>query len=58
VVGRLIGNGHRFLANEKDEATLMQLASETREQIGRKGWVCGEKGGMRNLFSFDVDGKL
>ncbi|KAH6662782.1 hypothetical protein B0J14DRAFT_610177 [Halenospora varia] len=58
IVGRLLGNGHRFLANEKDEATLVQLASGTKEQIGRKGWVSRESGGRRNLFSFGQTGKL
>jgi hypothetical protein len=55
VVGRL-QSGHRFLANEGDEGTLMQLAS-AKEQIGRKGFVrVGEDG--RNMFVFEEVGKL
>jgi hypothetical protein len=51
VVGRLNGSGHRFLANEGDEGTLMQLASGLKEQVGRKGLVrTGDDG--RNLFVF------
>jgi hypothetical protein len=50
-------NGHRFIANEADANTLQQLSSTIKEQIGRNGWVkTGDDG--RNLFSFDVGGKL
>ncbi|TVY35547.1 hypothetical protein LSUB1_G005578 [Lachnellula subtilissima] len=57
VVGRLKSSGHRFIANDADLATLQQLASTTKEPIGRSGWVeTGEDG--RNLFSFDGGGKL
>lgn len=53
VVGRLKDNGHRFIANHGDESTLQQLASFSREPIGRSGMVKQdpEKKG-RNLFSF------
>ena len=57
VVGRLRGNGDRFIANHADENTLAQLASKTREPIGRRGWVSlGEDG--RNRFGFERTGKL
>lgn len=56
VVGRL-KNGHRFLANHKDEKTLSELSSKVREPIGRKGYVTiGDDG--RSLFSFQDSGKL
>jgi hypothetical protein len=48
VVGRL-KNGHRVLANEGDEATLVQLASGIKEQVGRKGYLRNGEDG-RNLF--------
>jgi Thiolase-like protein type 1 additional C-terminal domain len=57
IVGRLKGNGHRFLANAGDENTLVQLASGLKEQVGRSGSVrIGDDG--RNLFLFDEIGKL
>jgi hypothetical protein len=39
VVGRMLNNGHRVLANEADAGTLKELASMTEEQIGKRGWV-------------------
>ncbi|KAF2705373.1 hypothetical protein K504DRAFT_388115 [Pleomassaria siparia CBS 279.74] len=59
VVGRLRGNGKRFLANHGDEATLRQLASSTVEAIGRAGSVrqdASRKG--RGLFVFSHAAKL
>jgi hypothetical protein len=56
VVGRL-KNGHRVLANEGDEGTLVQLASGIKEQVGRKGFVRNDKDG-RNLFMFHRVGNL
>ena len=57
VVGRLSVNGHRFIANHADQNTLQQLASRTKEPIGRKGWVrTGDDG--RNLFYFEQTVKL
>ncbi|TVY26586.1 hypothetical protein LHYA1_G004532 [Lachnellula hyalina] len=57
VVGRLKSNDHRFIANDADIGTLQQLASTTKEPIGRSGWVeTGEDG--RNLFSFHGGEKL
>lgn len=59
VIGRLSKNGHRFLANEEDEATLLQLISDEREPIGRKGWVKNVDGkGKKNVFRFDATEKL
>ena len=56
IVGRL-KNGHRVLANEGDEATLVQIASGVKEQVGRKGFLRnGEEG--RNLFVFHQVEKL
>ncbi|GES57125.1 acetyl-CoA acetyltransferase [Aspergillus terreus] len=51
VVGRL-ENGHRFVANAADAATLKELSSTSMEQIGRTGWVQNETESGRNLFSF------
>jgi hypothetical protein len=57
VVGRMWENGKRFIANHADESTLVQLASRTREPIGRRGWVrSGEDG--KNVFGFEKSGKL
>lgn len=56
IVGRL-ENGHRFVANEEDEGTLMQLASGAKEPVGRMGFV-RNGGGGRNLFVFSESGKL
>ncbi|CAG8976842.1 hypothetical protein HYALB_00012659 [Hymenoscyphus albidus] len=59
IVGKLCKKGHRFLANEEDKATLLQLASDEREPIGRKGWVKSAGNGKgRNLFCFDAAEKL
>ncbi|KAF2840135.1 hypothetical protein M501DRAFT_952176 [Patellaria atrata CBS 101060] len=55
IVGRLKGNGHRFLANDGDEATLLQLCG-VKEMIGRIGWVRSEFNGKRNLFYFTESG--
>ncbi|KAG9230815.1 hypothetical protein BJ875DRAFT_139348 [Amylocarpus encephaloides] len=57
IIGRLTENNHRFVANEGDVKTLAQLASETREPIGRKGWVTRSEDG-RNLFRFEGSEKL
>lgn len=59
VVGRLSKNGQRFIANHGDDATLQQLASFTKEPIGRKGFVKQdpEKRG-HNLFVFTDAGRL
>ncbi len=57
IVGRLKTNGHRFLANHGDMATLQQLSSGLSEQIGKSGWVkAGDKD--RNLFFFESNGKF
>ena len=59
VVGRLKNSGHRFIANHGDEATLRDLASWTKEPIGRTGVVKQDqerKG--RNLFVFAQDARL
>ena len=53
IVGRLKGNGHRFLANHDDATTLQQLASGMKEPIVRSGWVRNEGGKGRNLFTFE-----
>ncbi|KAG0649422.1 hypothetical protein D0Z07_4488 [Hyphodiscus hymeniophilus] len=57
VVGRMWNNGHRFIANHADEKALQQLASRTKEPIGRRGWVRTADDG-RNLFSFEQSEKL
>ena len=59
VVGRLKGNGHRFLANHADISTLEQLSSNSIEPIGRSGYVKADtKKAGRNLFSFSKNSKL
>ena len=71
MIGRLVSNNHRFIANTGDEKTRMQLARRDREPIGRRGWVWRESGKgevlkegnserARNLFFFDegMDGKV
>ena len=55
IIGRLRASGHRFIANHGDEGTLTQLASQTKEQIGRTGWVRNEEGTGRNLFTFSSE---
>lgn len=57
VVGRLVGNGKRFLANHGNAKTLNELSSSTNEPIGRPGNVKSGKDG-RNLFSFEPGEKL
>lgn len=57
VIGRLKASGERFVANEADQNSLVQLASSEKEQVGRRGWVSSGSDG-RNVFSFDVGEKL
>ncbi|KAH8815474.1 hypothetical protein F5884DRAFT_180194 [Xylogone sp. PMI_703] len=53
IIGRLVSNGRRFIANHGNVDTLNQLSSRTQEQIGRRGWVGGDpKSEGRNLFIF------
>lgn len=60
IIGRLKSTGARFLANHGDEETLRQLASVTKEPIGRSGWVSIDREGPvgHNFFSFGEGGKL
>ena len=62
VVGRLIENNHRFLANHGDESTLHRLSSMHEEPIGKIGIVMpdetGPKGQRRNLFYLDSNPRL
>ncbi|KAI5358138.1 Putative thiolase-like protein type 1, additional [Septoria linicola] len=51
VIGRLLKNAHRFLANHADAETLKELSSWEIEPIGRRGWVRAEQDG-RNVFTF------
>lgn len=47
------------MANAGDAKTLEQLASRTKEPIGRVGWVSGGGNGKgRNLFVFDRGANL
>jgi hypothetical protein len=55
IIGQLVSNGHRFVANHGDSATLMALGSSTEEQIGKKGYVVSKdvgNGRRRNMFFF------
>ncbi|KAM0693083.1 hypothetical protein Q7P36_007640 [Cladosporium allicinum] len=57
IVGRLVSNGHRFIANHADEKTLLALSSMTEESVGKKGRVWSEKTeGGRNVFKL-LDGE-
>jgi hypothetical protein len=59
VVGRLKGDGKRFLANHGDEETLRQMAGGKGEIVGKSGWVWqDEKKKGRGLFAFDKPAKL
>ncbi|KAF9776362.1 hypothetical protein IL306_005481 [Fusarium sp. DS 682] len=57
VVGRLVENGHRFIANHGDEHTLTTLASTEGEPIGMKGQVEMAADG-RNLFTLKPSARL
>ncbi|KAF4945262.1 hypothetical protein FGADI_12082 [Fusarium gaditjirri] len=56
VVGRLVEDGQRFIANHGDEHTLATLASTNGEPIGLKGHVSRSDG--RNLFTLSACAKL
>lgn len=60
MIGRLSSEPEtRFVANAGDAKTLEQLASRTKEPIGRVGWVSGGGNGKgRNLFVFDRGANL
>ncbi|PSK34044.1 Acetyl-CoA acetyltransferase [Elsinoe australis] len=51
VVGRLVGNGRRFLADHGGERTLKELVSWDVEPIGRRGMVRYDSASKRNLFA-------
>jgi hypothetical protein len=57
IVGRLVSNNRRFLANHADEHTLRTLSSMTEEQIGKRGSVWTVEDG-RNVFAFGEASKL
>lgn len=57
VVGRLLENGQRFLANHADAWTLLQLGSSTADAIGRRGRVSPGDGG-RNIFQMHRQGQI
>lgn len=59
VVGRLKRNGHRFIANHGDNATLQELLSFSKEPIGREGHVKQDPNEReRNLFYFADSARL
>ncbi|KAF5683545.1 hypothetical protein FDENT_7157 [Fusarium denticulatum] len=57
IIGRLVENGQRFIANHGDEHTLATLASANGEPIGMKGHVNRSSAG-RNLFTLSASAKL
>ncbi|RKL16032.1 hypothetical protein BFJ68_g5281 [Fusarium oxysporum] len=57
VIGRLVENGQRFIANHGDEHTLATLVSTNGEPIGMKGRVSRADDG-RNLFTLSASAKL
>ncbi|RFU25534.1 hypothetical protein B7463_g10817, partial [Scytalidium lignicola] len=53
IVGRLVSNGRRFVANHGSVDTLNKLSHHSNEPIGRRGWVGSDpKTEGRNLFIF------
>ncbi|KAJ4990237.1 hypothetical protein SVAN01_04328 [Stagonosporopsis vannaccii] len=59
IVGRLKGDGKRFLANHGDDATLRQMAEGTMEIVGNTGWVWQDKKTKeKGLFAFDKPARL
>ncbi|KAF7562876.1 hypothetical protein G7046_g1224 [Stylonectria norvegica] len=57
IVGRLDGDGHRFVSNHGDDSTLEILVKKNLEPIGLSGFVSqGEDG--RNLFYLKSNAKL
>lgn len=60
VIGRLVHNNHRFIANHGDEHTLNILADTTgKEVVGRKGNVfANTEEKNQNLFTFTSSEKL
>lgn len=52
VVGRLVADDSRFIANHADELTLRELSGTTKEQVGKQGRVWTVEGG-RNVFAFE-----
>jgi hypothetical protein len=57
IIGRLVENGQRFIANHGDEHTLATLASTNGEPIGLKGHV-EIAADSRNLFTLTASAKL
>ncbi|KAF2223885.1 hypothetical protein BDZ85DRAFT_312074 [Elsinoe ampelina] len=57
VVGRLVSNGARFLANHGDARTLKELVSQDVEPIGRRGMVTYDAVAKRNLFTLHDAGQ-
>lgn len=59
IVGRLKGDGKRFLANHGDEETLRQMAGGKGEVVGKSGRVWqDEKKKGRGLFAFEQPARL
>jgi len=57
IIGRLVSNDHRFVANHGDTITLSQLSNGLKEPIGRQGLVKSDKTG-KNLFVFHKESQL
>ena len=57
IVGRLVSNDHRFIANAIEQETLRELSFPSTEPVGRKGLVRRGEGG-RNIFVLDSGTRL
>ncbi|OAA60269.1 Thiolase [Niveomyces insectorum RCEF 264] len=57
IVGRLDANGHRFVANHGDDATLVMLTDPILEPVGLRGIVHQSQDG-RNVFYVGAASKL
>jgi hypothetical protein len=53
IVGRMRSNGHRFVANDADQKTLLELCNTDIEPVGRSGRVRTLDTG-RNVFALDM----
>ncbi|KAF2723013.1 hypothetical protein K431DRAFT_265670 [Polychaeton citri CBS 116435] len=58
VVGRLVSDGSRFLANHADHRTLKTLSSWSIDPIGRRGIVAHSAESGRNLFALAGSAKI
>ena len=59
IIGRLKNDNRRFLANQGDDTTMLQMSSGAGEVIGKSGWVWQDPVKIgRSLFAFAKPAKL